>query len=1050
MLERLATFSIQQRVFVLCCVVVLGLFGLRALDNLPIEAFPDVQDVQVQIVTQLNGAAPEEVERVVTLPIEREMTAVPRQTNLRSVTITGLSVVTVTFSDGTNDYFARQQVLERLQNVSLPPGVQPSLGPLSTAVGEIFRYVLEAPPDMPLTELRAIQDWVIRPSLRIVPGIAEVVSFGGLVKEYQIRIDPYALKRFGVTFDDVADALKKNSSNTGGGVVRRGDEALVIRGIGIFSGIDDIRRVAVATRGGRPILVGDLAEVEIGSRPRSGVVAFNDRDNVVQGIVQMTKGGNAQKIIELLRARVDETNARLPPGVKIVPFYDRTQLISHTVHTVTHNLVLGALLVVGILLVFLRNVIGALIVALVIPLSLLTAFILMDMRGVSANLISLGAVDFGIIIDSAVVLVEALMVKLAARNATGTTATYSWRVHSLRNTIVELGRPILFAKAIIITAFLPIFTFERVEGKIFTPVTYTLTFALLGAILLTFTLVPALLSYAVASDRMREKESRWLHWLQERYRSLIVRSRRRRQSIVMAALAALGVSLGLAPFLGSEFLPKLDEGNVWLTITLPPSSSIEKTKDVERRVRAILREYPEVNNIVTQVGRPDDGTDPKGRNNLEILADLKPRGTWRFGDKEELIADMGRKIREMPGVPTNFSQVIQDNVEESISGVKGEIAVKVFGPDLDILVDKADRIEKILAGIRGATDVAAIKIGEQTEVNIVIDRERIARLGIVLDDVQEVIQAALGGLAVNTFYEGDRRFDVTIRLKSDFRDSVDDIFNIQIPLPKAGDGPVGTVSLGDIARVEVKQGAGRISREQGVRSASVKANLLGRDQGSFVAEAQRRVAEEVSLPPGYRLTWGGQFENQQRALARLQVIVPLSALLIFGLLFWAFKSLRMAVLVLTMVPFTAIGGLAGLGLAGLHLSISAAVGFIAVAGISVQNGVIMVEQMIDLMRNGANTADAVVEGAVSRMRPILMTALMAGLGLLPAAISEGIGSETQRPFAVVIVGGIVSATFFTLILLPLLFPVFVRREMRDEAAAAGGSDGSGAPHGDAI
>jgi cobalt-zinc-cadmium resistance protein CzcA len=1023
MLDRLVTFALRQRVFVLIATAALVAFGWRALSNLPIEAFPDVQDTQVQVVTQFPGQAPEEVERSVTLPIEREMAGVPRMTQLRSVSITGLSVVTLTFSDNTDDYFVRQQVLEKLQNVNLPPSVQPQLAPLSTAVGEIYRYMIDAPAEMPDYEVRALQDWVIRPALRIVPGIADVVSFGGSIKEYQVRLDPYALKKFGVTIDQVATALSANSANSGGGLLRRGEEALVIRGIGLFRTADDIGQAIVASRAGRTILVSDLAEsVAIGRRPLSGVVGFNDRDSIVEGIVMMTKGQNATKVVKDLEASVAEVQAKLPKGVRIAPFYKRTDLIQHTVHTVVENLAVGALLVIAILIIFLRNWRAALIVACVIPLSLLAAFIMMDARGVSANLISLGAIDFGIIIDSAVVLVEALMVRLAMAQAENNPAHagYGWRLQTLRHTVVELGHPILFAKAIIITAFLPIFTFQRVEGKIFSPVAITLTFALLGAIMLTMTLVPTLLSYTMRRENMAEAHSEWLHGLQERYRRLLARAQGRRNPVLFGSVALLALSLGLSPLLGSEFLPKLDEGNIWLTITLPPSASLERTKDVEREARAILRSYPEVGNVVTQVGRPDDGTDPKGPNNLEILADLKPRGSWRFSSKEDLVADMSRKIRVLPGVPTNFSQVIQDNVEESLSGTKGEINVKVFGPDLEILESKARQIAAILGGIRGATDVAAVPIGGQTELDISVDRARIARYGINVADVNSVIQTALAGSAVNAFFEGDRRFDVTLRIADTYRDAVDDIAHLQVSLP----GGTGTVALGDIATVAVRQGASRVSRQGGGRIALIKSNLRGRDLGSFIDEAQRKVGEQVNLPPGYTLTWGGQFENQQRANQRLMVIVPLSALLIFSLLFWAFRSVKKAMLVLAMVPFTLIGGIAGLALAGLHLSISAAVGFIAVAGISVQNGVIMVEQIVEFMERGRALASAVVDGAVLRLRPILMTALMAGLGLLPAALSQGIGSETQRPFAVVIVGGIVSATLFTLLLLPLLFPSF--------------------------
>jgi cobalt-zinc-cadmium resistance protein CzcA len=877
--------------------------------------------------------------------------------------------------------------------------------------------------------VRALQDWVIRPALRTVPGVADVVGFGGVIKEYQARINPYALRKFNVTIDQVAQALTANSANSGGGIMQRGDEALVIRGIGLFQTLDDIGRVSIVTRGGRPILVKDVAEVAIGPRPLSGMVAFNERDNVVQGIVQMTKGQNATKVVEGIKEKIAQLQHKLPAKVKLVAYYDRTDLVKHTVHTVVENLLVGAILVVTILVIFLRNWQAAMAVAVVIPLSLLFAFVLMDARGVSANLISLGGVDFGIIIDSAVVLVEALMVKLALGNPAQNSqhANYSWRVHTLKNTALELGRPILFSKAIIILAFLPIFTFQRVEGKIFTPMAFTLTFALLGAILLTLTLVPVLVSYAMKNGDLAEKHSGWMHALQEKYRHLLAWAEFKRKFIVIASIALLAITLLLAPRLGSEFLPKLDEGNIWLTITLPPSTAIEKTKDIERQVRKILNAYPEVNNVTTQVGRPDDGTDPKGVNNLEIMADLNPKDTWKFADKEALISDMEKQIHALPGVPTNFSQVIEDNLEESLSGVKGEIAVKIYGPDLEILEDKSEQIANVLRGIHGATDVAAIKIGGQSELNIVMNREQMARYGINVVDVNSTIQTALAGNDVNVFYENDRRFDVTLRLDKKSRDAVDDVADLPINLP-GGNGT--TIPLGEIAKVEIKQGAGRIGRENGGRLVAVKANLLGRDQGGFVAEAMAAVNDQIKLPPGYTITWGGQFENQQRAVARLKIIVPLSVLMIFVLLFWAFRSMMKALLVMLMVPFTIIGGLAGLGLSGLHMSVSAAVGFIAVAGISVQNGVIMVEQFMEIMLKGKNMKEAVMEGAVLRLRPILMTALMAGLGLLPAALSHGIGSETQRPFAVVIVGGIVSGTLFTLLLLPMLYPLFADESRR--------------------
>ena len=1018
MFSKLAGFAIRERLFILVITLALAVVGVRAWIDLPIEAFPDVQDVQVQIVTQFPGQAPEEVERAVSIPVEREMSGVPGATQVRSVSITGLSIVTLTFADGTNDYFARNQVMEKLQNVNFPTGVQAQLAPLSTAVGEVYRYVLDAPASMPIYEVRALQDWVIRPELRRVTGVADINSFGGTIKEYQVAADPNLLKKFGVTLDQASQALGNANANASGGIVRRGDETLVVRGIGLFRNLDDIRAVVVSAKNGKTVTIGDLGTVAIGEREPQGIVSYNERDAVVEGIVVMTKGEDGAKVVAGLEDKVTELNKRLPKGVSIHNTYKRTDLIRHTVTTVGENLLVGAVLVVSVLVVFLQSWRAALVVAAVIPLTLLFAFMLMDLRGISANLISLGAVDFGIIIDSAVVLVEALMVRLAlhARDAHALVNPVSHRLNSLRSVVAQLGRPILFSKTIIILAFLPIFTFQRVEGKIFSPVAYTLSFALLGAILFTLILVPTLLSSILVKNDMAEKHIAWLARLQQRYRDLLESLYHHTGRVVGVSVLVLAASLALIPMLGSEFLPKLDEGNIWLTISLSPPSSLEQSKDVERAVRTALTAYPEVRQVIGQVGRPDDGTDPKGPNNVELLVDLKPQSEWRFKSKEALVENMSNRLKAIPGLPTNFSQVIEDNVEETLSGVKGEIAVKVFGPDLDILQDKGEQIAGILASIRGSADVAAIKVGGQTEVTITPDRARLARYGLNIGDVNNVIQTALAGTAVSGFYEGERRFDVTLRLVRPARRAVDDIGQVEVALPAGG-----TLPLAQLATIEVRQGASRISREAGGRNVSVKANLLGRDQGGFVAEAMERVTKEVILPPGYSVTWGGQFENQTRAMKRLAVIVPASMLAIFSLLFWSFRSVLRAASVMALLPFTVIGGLVALGLAGLHLSVSAAVGFIAVAGISVQNGVIMVEQIMELVDNGRPLAAAVVDGAVLRLRPILMTALMAGLGLLPAALSHGIGSETQRPFAVVIVGGVISATLFTLILLPALY-----------------------------
>ncbi len=1024
MIGDLARFVTTSRVFIFIMVAALVVIGARAVLNLPIEAFPDVQDVQVVIITQQDGQAPEEVERAVSLPIERALAGTPGVTTIRSVSITGLSVVTLIFADGTDDYFARSQVLEKLRDAELPPNVVPSIAPLSTAVGEIYRYVLEKPKDMPIYEARAIQDFVVRPAIRMVPGVADVSSFGGAMKQYQIRVTPDTLKRYQVTLTDIQTAIGNANSNTGGGIMHRGDEAVVIRGIGLYQGVEDIANTVVKADNGRTVRIGDLGEVAIGIPERSGIVAFDHETDVCEGVVLMIKRQNAAEVVKGVRAVVDRLNAQFRldaqhegrQPIQIRPTYQRTKLIDKTVSTVAENLVVGAGLVTLILMIFLRNWRAALAVAAIIPLALLAAFAGLYAVGVPANLISMGAVDFGIIIDSAVVLVESMMVGLAVAAAGNSMGRRRQRQGVLRSTVSNLGKPIIFSKAIIITAFIPIFTFQRVEGKMFSPVALTLSFALGAALVLTLTFLPAVLSLLVDRYDMAERHVAWIDRLRNGYRNLLNWARSRDRLIFGLSIAALIVTALLVPRLGSEFLPELDEGNIWLTVQLTPSAAIQTTRKVEAKVRAIMLSYPEVAHVSSETGRPDDGTDPKGPSSMQMLVDLKPRGEWRaqFPTKAALEDDMRQRIAKMPGVPTNFSQVIQDNVEESLSGVKGAISIKITGPDLAVLEELAAQTAKIVGKVPGAADVAAIKVSGQTEVRAIFDRAAMARLGINPGDANAAIATAFGGAVVGTAYEGERNFDIVVRFAESERNAIDDLAALRVPVPGGGN-----VALGEIARVVVRVGASRISREGGSRNVAVKANVDGRDQGGFVAEAQQKVAAGVKLPPGYVMTWGGQFENQQRATSRLMVIVPVVLLAIFALLFWAFRSVRFSALILAMVPFTMIGGMAALGLAGLHMSVSAAVGFIAVAGIAVQNGVVMLEHITDRISGGDARETAIIEGAVDRLRPILMTALMAGLGLLPAALSTGIGSETQRPFACVIVGGIVSATLFMLVLLPL-------------------------------
>ena len=1016
MIDRIIAFCLQQRPLIIGAAVLLAVAGVLSFERLPVQAFPDVQNVFVNVVTQFPGQAPEEVEKLITLPIEKEMNGLPHLINMRSVSIFGLAVVTLTFDDDAEDYFSRQQVLERLQGVSLPTAVQPVLGPLSTGVGEIYRYRIEAP-GVPLVEQRALQDWVIERRLRTVQGVADVVAFGGGVKQYQVQIDPNKLKDYKLTLQDVFQAIADNNANIGGGFIEHGYEALVVRGAGLLKSAEDIGNIVVTSRDGIPILVKNLADVAIGPQPRSGIVGFNQQDDVVEGIVLLVKGKEAIGVLRGVKEKIEDLNAHgLPPGVKIMPFYDRTDLVHHTVETVEHNMVEGALLILIILVVFLRRLMAAVVVILVIPLSLLFAFILIDVRHISANLISLGAIDFGIIVDSAVVLVEAIMVRVTWELEQR--AGLQHMRQSMLMTASELGRPILFSKAIIITAFLPIFTFQRVEAKIFSPMAYTLSFALLGSLIISLTLVPVLLSYMIG-PRLVEAHNPLVHWMEVSYKAWLEAILRHPKKLFATAATALALSLASTHFIGTEFMPKLDEGNIWLTITLPTPVSLRKAKDLERDIRSRLREFTEAKSVLTQLGRPEDGTDPKGFNNLEILADLNPKSSWRYSKKDELVEAMQQKLAVFPGLQFNFSQVIQDNVEEAISGVKGEIAIKIFGDDLKILQEKANQITRILRSTKGATDVAAEQQSGLAQVLIDIDRQRIARYGINVADVEAVIEMAVGGKAASQMLEGERRFDITVRLTEDARNSVGVIEDLWVPTANGG-----RIPLAELAEVKVDQAASRISREDNMRRIAIKCNLIGRDQGSFVAEAQKKVAQQVSLPPGYRIFWSGQFENQQRAMKRLYVIVPVSLALIFTLLFWAFHSVKNAILIVMNVPFALIGGLVALLLTGIHLSISAAVGFIALFGIAVQNGVILISRINQLRREGQPLHDAILHGSVSRLRPVVMTALMAMLGLFPAALSTSVGSETAKPFAVVIIGGLVSATMLTLTMLPALYRNF--------------------------
>jgi cobalt-zinc-cadmium resistance protein CzcA len=1014
MLRRVIRFALRQRVLILGATLLLVVLGVRAYLQLPVEAFPDVEDIHVKVIAQWPGHAAEEMERSVSLPIERQLNGLPNLTSMRSRSIFGLTDVTLTFADGTNDYFAREQILEQLQTVSLPAGVTPSLEALANSLGEIYRYTLEGP--APLLKRRELQDWVLEPQFRSVPGVADVNAFGGLIKQYQIDLDPARLRAYNVTLLQVEQAVGNANANTGGGYIEHGSEKQVVRGEGLFHGIDDIAGVVVAEHNGVPVRVRDLGSVSVGSAPREGIVARDTSDDCVEAIVVMRKGLNAIEVLKGVRAKADEIRSTLlPKDVRMVTTYDRADLVYETVRTVRENLVMGAVLVLLVLMLFLGDWRSAVIVGVVIPLSLLAAFIVMHLGNVSANLISLGSVDFGIIVDSAVVLVETFLVRLALERPADDLA----KREVLANAAQGMGRPILFSKAILITAFLPIFTFQRVEKRIFSPMAYTLSFALLASVMLSLTLIPVLSSYFMKTGG-EHGETRATRLLRRAFAPLLDVAIRRRRLLIGVASALLIGTLGLATTIGTEFLPELDEGNIWLRVTMPTGISLRAAKVVERRVRDIVSSFPQVRQVITQLGRPDDGTDSKGANNLELYLDLKPRHQWGpIHDKDTLIRQLTERLGAIPGIDLNFSQYIKDNVEEALSGVTGELVVKIFGPDLHTLEETANRVQDVLSGVRGVADLAVEKQFGQPQLRFVTDRSAIARYGLNVSDVNDAIETAIGGKAVTQLYEGSRSFDVVVRFQNAARDNLQALSALPIATP---DG--GTVPMASVAHIITDEGAARVAREANERRIAVKCSVRGRDQGGFVAEGQRLVAQRVPLPPGYRITWGGQFENQRRAAARLALIVPASIILIFILLFSAFGSTKYASLILANLPFALIGGIVTLWARHINLSVSAAVGFIALFGISVQNGVILVSEFNRLREAGLPVDEAVRRGTLDRLRPVVMTALMAALGLLPAALSHRVGAETTRPFASVIIGGLATSTLLTLVLLPALYKQF--------------------------
>ncbi len=1015
--------------------------GIITFRNMPIEAFPDVTNTEITIITQWPGRSTEEVEKFVTIPIEIAMNPVQKKISLRSTTIFGLSFVKLIFDDAVKDPEARQQVMNLLPNANLPNNVQPSVQPPTGPTGEIFRYTLQSS-FRDVRELKTIQDWVIDRQLRSIPGVGDINSFGGKTKTYEIQVDPGKLTSLGITPLDVFTAVQRTNINIGGDMIIENNQAYVVRGIGLLNDINEIRNIVVTNTNGIPVLVKDVAQVVISNVPRLGWVArsnglidstgkrvVTDEPDVVEAIIVMRKGENPTKVVNAIKAKVDKLNSfTLPEDTKMVPYYDRSDLIKYATHTVLHNLVEGILLVTLLVSLFMFNWRTTLIVSIIIPLALLFAFICLHLMGMSANLLSLGAVDFGIIIDGAVVMVEGMYVVLDHRAMEIGMERFNKiaKYGMIKTHGAQLGKAIFFAKLIIITGLIPIFSFEKVEGKMFSPLAYTLGFALLGALITTLTLVPVLISMLL-SKNVKEKHNPFAHYLFGFMLKGFVKSFKNKEIVVIVSFIAMAIGLYSFKFLGSEFLPQLDEGSIWLRVQTPYSISLDKSVEVAKNVRDVLMGFPEVKYVVSQTGRPDDGTDVAGFYNNEFSVMLYPEGDWKNNiDKDELIDQMNKKLSVIPGTDLNFSQPIMDNVEEAVSGVKGSICMKIFGDSLDYMEDKINQAYNVLKDVRGIEDLGVIHNIGQPELDVNLDQQKMALYGVATADANAVVAMAIGGQAASTLYEGYRLFDIRVRLPERYRKTADDIGNLLVPTQSGSKVPIR-----EIATIDMRTGPCLIFRDDNERYAALKFSIRGRDMGSTIAEAQEKVGRAVPLKRGYTMVFQGDFENQQRAEKRLSEVVPISLLLIFLLLFVMFGNLKDAGLVFLNVPFAIVGGLISLHLTGTNFSISAGIGFIALFGICIQDGVLLItvfKQNLEKIKGQKSSLYTAIKlGVNSRIRPVMMTALMAAIGLLPAALSHGIGSESSRPLARVVIGGILCAMIFSLWVFPLIFGWAYRR-----------------------
>lgn len=1026
MIRKLVDFALENRFLVLAAAILLFVWGAISFHQLPVEAYPDVANNYVDIITQWPGIAAEQIEQQVTIPIEITMNGIPHVTHLRSFSLFGLSYVELIFDDDEENAWNRERVLERLSQVTLPPGVTPQMGTDWSPVGQIYFFTLQSTnPNYDVMELKSLEDWVVEKNFKSVPNVVDVASFGGPTREYQVRVDPNKLIAYGLSLAQVEQQLTNNNANAGGSFIEAGLQQINVREVGLVRDVRDIENTVLYTKTGTPLRVKDIAVVDQGPKIRLGQFArafhrehgrILDDEDVVSGILLLRKGADADSTLQGIHEKVKELNERiLPPGVKVVPFIDRSDLVHFTTHTVLHNLTEGIILVVIVLFLFLGNVRGAFIVALTIPFSLLFAATCLKLKGIPANLLSLGALDFGMVVDGAVVMVENIV-----RHMSHGEAGYKTPMERIRDAAHEVQRPVFYAIAIIITAYLPIFTLQRVEGRLFRPMAWTVAFALLGALVFSMLVAP-MLSSLVFRQVVREWRNPVMEYLKRSYRTSVKWAIEHRYVTVGSAAVGflLAIYLTVGGVIGSEFLPHLDEGALWVRGTLAPSTGPTEGIRVANQARIILCSFPEVTQCTSQVGRPDDGTDHTGFFDTEYFVDLKPKEQWRpvfHKNKERLIAAMDRELEKLPGVIWGFSQPIEDNMEEAVSGVKGQLATKVFGDDLAVLEEKADQIVNVMRKVKGIEDLGVFRVLGQPNLNITVDRLEAARHQINVADVQDAIQTAVGGNALTQVLKGEQRYDLVLRYLPQYRSTKEAIENIRLLSP-AGE----RVALAQLCKIAEHDEGSEIYREGNQRYVAIKFSVRGRALGDAVEEAIEKVNRQVQLPRGYHINWEGEYESEKRAEARLLLIVPLTILLIFAILYTMFRSYKWALLILGTVAIAPLGGLLALVVSGTHFSVSSGIGFLALFGVSVQVGVIMLEYINQLRARGHSIEDSAVEGAVLRLRPIMMTMLVATLGLLPAALSHAIGSDSQRPFAIVVVGGLIGALLLSVLLLPTLY-----------------------------